>query len=58
MDIEDIKEEIENLRMKKIEITNRMNMSTSFDDKEDFKQDISRITEQIELLEKLKIPQS
>jgi len=55
MDIHDIEEEIEKLRLKKIEITNRMNMSTTFDDKEDLKQDIGRITEQIELLEKLKI---
>lgn len=55
MDVADIEEEIEKLRIKKIEITNRMNMSTSFEDKEDLKQDISRITEQIDLLEKLKI---
>ena len=55
MDVKDIEEEIEKLKLRKIEITNKMNMSTSFDDKEDLKQDVSRITEQIQLLEKLKI---
>lgn len=54
MDMDDIEEEIEKLKLRKIELTNRMNMTTSFDDKEDLKQDISRITAQIELLEKFK----
>ena len=54
MDTEDIEEEIEKLKSRKIELTNRMNMTTSFDDKEDLKQDIGRITAQIELLEKFR----
>jgi hypothetical protein len=54
MDMDDIEEEIEKLKARKIELTNRMNMITSFDDKEDLRQDINRITSQIELLEKLK----
>lgn len=54
MDMADIDDEIEKLRMKKVEITNKMNMVTSFEDKEDLKQDIARITEQIALLERLK----
>lgn len=54
MDMADIDDEIEKLRMKKVEITNKMNMVTSFEDKEDLKQDIARITEQISLLERLK----
>jgi len=51
---EDIEEEIEKLKLRKIELTNRMNMTTSFDDKEDLKQDVTRIAAQIELLEKFK----
>ena len=51
---EDIEAEIEKLKSKKVELTNKMNMVTSFDDKEDLKQDIGRITAQIQLLEKLK----
>lgn len=51
---EDIEAEIEKLKSRKIELTNKMNMTTSFDDKEELKQDIGRITAQIQLLEKLK----
>lgn len=54
MRTEDIEEEVEKLKSRKVELTNRMNMVTSFDDKEELKQDIGRITTQIELLEKLK----
>jgi len=54
MDMEDVEEEIEKLKVRKIELTNRMNMTTAFDDKEDLKQDISRITAQIDILEKFK----
>lgn len=54
MRMEDVEDEIEKLKSRKIELTNRMNLSTSFDDKEELKQDVSRITAQIELLEKLR----
>ncbi len=54
MRAEDIEEEVEKLKSRKVELTNRMNMTTSFDDKEELKQDIGRITAQIDLLEKLK----
>lgn len=54
MNIEDIEEEIEKLKVRKIELSNKMNMTTSFDDKEDLKQDIGRIKSQIELLERMK----
>lgn len=53
-ELDDITEEIEKLKLKKVEITNKMNMAVSFDEKEDFKQDISRINAQIEILEKFK----
>ncbi len=52
--VEDVEDEIEKLKVRKIELTNKMNMTTSFDDKEEMKADISRIDEQIEILEKLK----
>ena len=54
MKIEDIEEEVDKLKSKRVELTNRMNISTSFDDKEELKQDIGRITAQIDLLERLK----
>jgi hypothetical protein len=55
MNIEDIEDEIGKLKSRKVELTNKMNMTTSFDDKEDLKQDIGRLDAQIEILEKLKI---
>lgn len=55
MNIEDIEDEIERLKARKIELTNKMNMTTSFDDKEELKQDIGRLTAQIEILEKFKV---
>jgi hypothetical protein len=53
-EIDDIAEEIEKLKLKKLELTNRMNMAVSFDDKEDIRQEIVRITAQIEILDKFK----
>jgi len=53
-DIDEIVEEIEKLKAKKVELTNKMNMTISFDEKEDFRQDIARINAQIEILEKFK----
>ncbi len=53
-DIDEISEEIEKLKLKKVELTNKMNMTVSFDEKEDLKQDIARINAQIEILEKFK----
>ncbi len=52
---EDIDEEIEKLKVRRIEITNRMNTTTSFDDKESLKSDIDRINKQIGILEKMKV---
>lgn len=53
-EIDEIAEEIEKLKLKKVELTNKMNMTTSFDDKEDLKQDIARINAQIDILGKFK----
>ena len=49
-----LEDEIEKLRAKKLEITNKMNMVVSFDEKEDYKLDIARINSQIDILEKFK----
>jgi hypothetical protein len=49
----DVEEEIERLKMRKIEITNRVNLASNFDDKEDLKEEIKRIQKQIDILEKL-----
>lgn len=51
---DEIVEEIEKLKLRKVKLTNNMNMTISFDDKEDLKQDIARINEQIDILEKFK----
>ena len=53
-EVDDITEEIEKLRVRKIELTNKMNMTVSFDDKERFKEDIANINAQIGILEKFK----
>ena len=50
----DIDEEIENLKLKKVEITNRMNLTTDYDEKEEMKETVDKIQRQIEILEKLK----
>jgi len=51
---EDVEMEIEKLKVRRLEMTNRMNMTTSFDDKDEMKEDINGINRQIEILEKLK----
>lgn len=51
-DRDEVEDEIEALRLKKVELTNRMNMAISFDEKEEYQQDISRISSQIDILEK------
>jgi hypothetical protein len=52
--VDDITEEIEKLQVMKIELTNKMNTTVSFDDKERFKEDIANINAQIDILEKFK----
>jgi hypothetical protein len=37
-----------------MEATNKMNMAVSFDDKEEYRAEITRINEQISVLEKFK----
>ena len=53
-EIDGIAEEIEKLKVKRLELTNKMNMTTSFDDKEDLREEIARINAQIDILGKFK----
>ncbi len=50
----DIDKEIEKLKARKVEITNRMNLLTSFDEKEEMQEEIKSIQKQIDTLEKFK----
>ncbi len=50
----DIDEEIGKLKAKKVEITNRMNLVISFDEKEELQEEMKRIQKQIDTLEKFK----
>ena len=50
----DVEEETENLKLKKVEITNKMNLTTDYDEKEEMKENVNKIQRQIEILERLK----
>jgi len=50
----DVDVEIEKLKAKRIEIANKINLTTDFDEKEELKRDIERIQNQINILEKFK----
>ncbi|MEM7824962.1 MAG: hypothetical protein QXO27_03230 [Candidatus Aenigmatarchaeota archaeon] len=50
----DVKIEIEKLKSKILELTNKMNLAISFDEKEEYKKEIDILQRQIEVLEKLK----
>jgi hypothetical protein len=50
---EDTKDEIDKLKARRLELTNRMNMTTSFDEKEIIKEDLDRIKKQIGVLERM-----
>lgn len=49
----DIDDEIERLKMKKVEITHKLNMAEFVDEKEEYTKDIEIIQRQIEILEKM-----
>lgn len=51
---EDADMEIEKLKVRKVELVNRMNLTTDFDDKEELQREIERLQKQIDILEKLK----
>lgn len=50
----EIENEIDKLRMKKVEITNKINLTNSFDEKEEYAKELEVIQKQINVLEKLK----
>jgi hypothetical protein len=50
----DVDSEIEKLKTKKIEIANKIKLTTDFEEKEKLRKEIEKIQAQIEILEKLK----
>jgi len=51
----DVNEEIDRLKARKVELSNKMNMVTSFDEKDELKEEIGRLNAQIATLEKLRL---
>jgi predicted site-specific integrase-resolvase len=54
MERSELEDEIGRLKARKMEIVNRMNRVTSFDEKEDMQNEVNRIQKQIETLENFK----
>lgn len=50
----DVDREIERLKQRKMELTSKTGLHTSFDEKEDLEIEIKKIQKQIELLENLR----
>lgn len=50
----DIDDEIERLKMKKVEITQKLNMAEFVDEKEEYMKDLEIIQKQIDILERMK----
>lgn len=50
----DIGDEIERLKMKKVEITHRLNLAEFVDEKEEYTKELEIIQRQIDILEKMK----
>jgi hypothetical protein len=48
-----LQEEIERLRLKKLELLSKLNLTYDFDEREEYEKEIEKIDEQIKLLEKL-----
>lgn len=51
---EDIEGEIERLKLKKVELINKLNITDDYDEKEEIRADVERIQNQIDTLEKFK----
>ena len=51
---QDIDAEIQKLKVKSMELTNRLNISDDFDEKEEIRNDIQRLQQQIDTLDKFK----
>ena len=50
----DIEDEIERLKAKKLELTNKINLTSDFEEREDLRAQVKKIEEQIRTLEKFK----
>jgi hypothetical protein len=50
----DMEEEIEKLKTMKVEIANKMNLTTDYDEKEEMRENMEKIQRQIEVLERMK----
>ena len=50
----DIESEIEKLRLKKVELTNKLNIEYDFDEKEEIRKEVQSIQRQIDTLERYK----
>jgi hypothetical protein len=50
----EIDAEIEKLKVKKVELTSKLNIAEEFEEREQLESEIARIQKQIEILEKLK----
>lgn len=53
--INDIEQEIERLKMKKVDIVNKMNLTDSFDEKEEYSRYLDIIQKQINVLENMRV---
>jgi hypothetical protein len=52
---EDVEEEIEKLKMRRIELTTEMNSAYDYEEREELKGELEKLQRQIEVLEKLKL---
>lgn len=51
----DIDDEIEKLKMRRVEMTHKLNMAEFVDEKEEYEREIESIQRQIDVLERLKM---
>jgi hypothetical protein len=51
---EDVEREIEKLKLKKVEITNKLNMTDDFELHDSLEREVARINDQMRTLEKLR----
>jgi hypothetical protein len=54
MDRSELEDEIGRLKARKMEIVNKINLVSSFDEKEEMQNEVNRIQRQIDTLEKFK----
>ena len=54
----DIEDEIEKLKMKKVELVHKINLTMDFEEKEGLQAQVNQIQKQIETLEKFRVTRS